>query len=39
MNSPSHKNIMLDCNYTHAVVGLLSPGGTKWYAVVGFGRH
>lgn len=39
MNSPTHKAIMLDCSFTHAGVGLLYPGGTKWYAVVDFGRH
>ncbi|GAA3537738.1 CAP domain-containing protein [Zobellella aerophila] len=39
MNSPTHKAIMLDCQYTHAGVGLLYPNGTKWYTVVDFGRH
>lgn len=39
MNSPPHKAILLDCQFTHAGVGLLYPGGTKWYAVVDFGKH
>ncbi len=39
MNSPIHKGIMLDPQYTHAGVGLLYPGGTKWYAVVDFAKH
>ncbi|WP_317921561.1 CAP domain-containing protein [Cupriavidus sp. TA19] len=39
MNSPAHKAIMLDCQFTHAGVGLLYPGGTKWYAVVDFGKY
>jgi uncharacterized protein YkwD len=39
MNSPGHKAILLDCQYTHAGVGLLYPGGVKWYAVTDFGTH
>lgn len=39
MNSPRHKAIILDCQFTHAGVGLLYPGGTKWYAVVDFAKH
>jgi uncharacterized protein YkwD len=39
MNSPGHKAILLDCQYTHAGVGVLYPGGAKWYAVTDFGRH
>jgi uncharacterized protein YkwD len=36
MNSPDHKKIMLNCSYKNAGVGLLYPGGTKWYSVVVF---
>ncbi len=39
MNSPPHKAIMLDCQFTHAGVGLLYPGGTQWFSVVDFGTH
>ncbi len=39
MNSEPHKAIILDPQFTHAGVGLLYPGGTKWYAVVDFGKH
>jgi uncharacterized protein YkwD len=39
MNSPGHRAIMLDCTFTHAGVGLLYPGGTKWFAVADFGTH
>jgi uncharacterized protein YkwD len=36
MNSAKHKDIMLDCNYKNAGVGLVYPEGTKWYSVVVF---
>jgi uncharacterized protein YkwD len=39
MNSRLHKAIIQDCRFTHAGVGLVYPGGTKWYSVVDFGRH
>jgi uncharacterized protein YkwD len=39
MNSPGHKAILLDCQYTHAGVAVLYPGGAKWYAVTDFGTH
>jgi uncharacterized protein YkwD len=39
MNSPTHRAILLDCGFTHAGVGLLYPGGVKWYAVTDFGKH
>jgi uncharacterized protein YkwD len=39
MNSPGHKAILLDCEFTHAGVGLLYPGGQEWIAIVDFGKH
>lgn len=39
MKSETHRAIMLDCRFTHAGVGVVYPGGNKWYAVVDFGRH
>ena len=39
MNSPTHRNIIQDCGYEHAGVGLLYPGGVAWIAVVDFGAH
>ncbi|WP_165820349.1 CAP domain-containing protein [Microvirga sp. KLBC 81] len=39
MNSPPHRKIIQDCEFTHAGVGLLYPGGTKWYSVVDFGKN
>lgn len=39
MNSAIHKAIIEDCNYTHAGVGLVYPGGTQWFSTVDFARH
>jgi len=39
MNSPPHRAVMLNCDFTDAGVGLVYPGGTRWYSVVDFGRH
>lgn len=39
MNSPSHRDIIEDCEFTHAGVGLFYPQGREWYATVDFGRH
>jgi uncharacterized protein YkwD len=39
MASPTHKAIIEDCRYTNIGVGILYPGGTKYYAVADFGAH
>lgn len=38
MNSPGHRAIIQDCDYTNAGVGLVYPGGTQWFATIDFGR-
>ncbi|MFK8328445.1 CAP domain-containing protein [Pseudomonas sp. BJa5] len=38
MNSPPHRAIMLDCQFTDAGVALYYPGGTSWYTTVDFGK-
>ncbi|MGK5544970.1 CAP domain-containing protein [Streptomyces sp. URMC 127] len=37
-NSPPHKATISNCSFTRAGVGLLYPGGKKWFSVVSFGR-
>lgn len=39
MRSDDHRPIIETCAFTHAGVGLVYPGGTRWYAVVDFGAH
>ena len=39
MGSDTHRAIIQDCGFTHAGLGLLYPGGTKWFAVMDFGAH
>jgi uncharacterized protein YkwD len=39
MNSPPHRATILNCRLTHAGVGLLYPGGSKWISAVDFGSH
>lgn len=39
MNSPPHKAIIENCTYTHIGIGVLYPGGTKYFAVGDFGAH
>jgi len=39
MASPTHKAIIEDCRYTNIGVGVLYPGGSKYYAVADFGAH
>lgn len=39
MNSPPHRAIIMNCAFTHAGVGLLYPGGVRWFAVVDFASH
>lgn len=39
MNSAPHKAIIETCEFTHAGVGLVYPGGTQWYTTVDFATH
>ncbi len=39
MNSPPHRANIENCGFTHAGVGLVYPGGVKWFAVVDFATH
>lgn len=39
MNSPTHKAIIETCEFTHAGVGLVYPGGNEWYTTVDFGAQ
>jgi uncharacterized protein YkwD len=39
MGSAPHRQIIQNCAFTHAGVGLLYPGGTQWFSTVDFGRH
>ncbi|WP_029902774.1 CAP domain-containing protein [Nocardia brasiliensis] len=39
MQSDDHREQIETCEYTHAGIGLLYPGGTKWIAVVNFASH
>ena len=39
MNSPPHREIIQNCAFTHAGVGLFYPGGEGWYTTVDFGAH
>lgn len=39
MNSPPHRALIETCEFTHAGVGLVYPGGVEWYTTVDFGAH